>query len=62
MVNKRKHIPVPLREGKEPLTPHTTKKNKNYTNAYTMASVSLATKKSRVVFNINQQVHLKFGG
>lgn len=64
MVNKRKHIPVPLREGKEPLIPphHHKKNKKNYTNAYTVASVSLATKKSRVVFKINQQVHLKFGG
>lgn len=42
--------------------PHHKKKNKNYTNAYTVASVSLATKKSRVVFKTNQQVHLKFGG
>ena len=38
------------------------KKKKTYTNAYTMPSVSLATKKSHVVFKINQQGHLKFRG
>lgn len=60
MVNKRKHIPVSLWEGKELLIPPPHQK-KN-TNAYTMASVSLATKKSHVVFKINQQGHLKFRG
>ena len=64
MVNKRKHIPVSLWEGKELLIPHDhqKKKKKTYTNAYTMPSVSLATNKSHVVLKINQQGHLKFRG